>query len=131
MSSLTLIDPILLGLMKGSFSETGMPMPFLQEIFLLESHIAGTSFRDLEDIEPKIYIGDLIVMKREQNNKFDPLAILLLSKEGQKLGYVPKNKNEVLARLMDAGKLIFGKIEDKQWHGCWLKLDVKIYMREI
>ena len=131
MSSLALIDPILLTLMNNSFSENGMPMPFLQEIFLLESHIAGTSHLDLLDVENKLNIKDLIIMQREPNNQFDTLAIMLISKDGEKLGYIPQNKNEVLARLMDAGKLIFGKIENKKWIGHWLKLDIKVYLREI
>ncbi len=131
MSSLTLIDPVLIGLMKSSFTESGMPMPFLQEIFLLETHIAGTSHLDLEAVEPELIIGDLLVMQRESNNKYDELAIMLLTKDGQKLGYIPQTKNEVLARLLDAGKLIFGKIDYKSWKGEWLKLDIKVYLREI
>jgi hypothetical protein len=131
MSSLTLIDPVLLGLMQSSFSDSGMPIPFLQEIFLLETHIAGTTYLKLKKIEPKLNITDLLVMKREVDNKYDALAIILLTSKGEKLGYIPKDKNEVLARLMDAGKLIFGKIEDKQWKGQWLKLSIKVYMRDI
>ena len=35
----------------------------------------------------------------------------------------PRAKNEALARLMDAGKLLFGRLEDKEWQGEWLKID--------
>ncbi len=43
---------------------------------------------------------------------------------------VLQKKNEVLARLMDAGKLIFGKLEAKEWIDDWLKLDVRVFMRD-
>lgn len=70
-------------------------------------------------------------MKRENNNEHDELAIMILTRNSDKLGYVSRSKNEVLTRLMDSGKLIFGKIEDKCWKGSWLKLDIKIYLRDI
>ncbi len=31
---------------------------------------------------------------------------------------------------MDAGKLLFGKLESKTWQGEWLKVSVQIYMRD-
>ncbi len=34
---------------------------------------------------------------------------------GHTLGWVPKEKHEVPARLMDAGKLLFGRLKAKGW----------------
>jgi len=31
---------------------------------------------------------------------------------------------------MDAGKLLFARLDQKEWHGTWLKLDTRIYMRD-
>jgi hypothetical protein len=31
---------------------------------------------------------------------------------------------------MDGGKLLFGIITEKQWHGAWLKITLKCYMRD-
>lgn len=124
-------DPSLLALLKGSFGKNGLALPFVQEIFLMECHIAGTSYCDLEEVEKDINIADLLVFKREPDNKHDGLAILIFDQSGNKLGYVPRAKNEVLARLMDAGKLIFGKLESKEWLDSWLKLDIRVYMRDM
>ena len=44
---------------------------------------------------------------------------------------MPKDKNEVLSNLMDAGKLIFGKLIEKDWVDDWLKLDVQLYLRDL
>ena len=131
MADIVLIDPRITALIQGAFGANGMPMPFVQEIFLLECHIAGTSYLDLEEVEPTLAVNDVLVMKRQPENKHDTLAIMLLTVRGEKLGYVPRDKNEVIARLMDAGKLIFGKIVSKNYHGDWLKLIAQIYMREI
>jgi hypothetical protein len=131
MQDLVLIDPGLIGLIKGSFGENGLPVPFVQEIFLIECHAAGTSYLDLKNLEPELQTGELLILRREPENEHDSLAILLLTQKGEKLGYIPREKNEILARLMDAGKIIFGKIENKAWYGKWLKMMIKIYLREI
>ena len=51
--------------------------------------------------------------------------------KGRKIGYVPRAKNEALARLMDAGKLLFGKLVAKEWKDNWLRIEVKIYLRDL
>jgi hypothetical protein len=130
-NSLAIIDPALLALMHGSFAKDGGLMPFVREIMLVECHIAGTSHRALQEIEPALAPGALLVLKREPDNAHDPLAILIFTETGQNLGYVPRAKNEALARLMDAGKLFFAKLESKAWQGDWLKAAVRIYLRDI
>ena len=52
-----------------------------------------------------------MTFRRGPGNKRDKPAIEILDLEEQGPGYVPRDKNEVLARLLDAGKLVFGKIE--------------------
>ena len=49
----------------------------------------------------------------------------------RKLGYLPRAKNEVPARLMDAGKLLFGKIETSERIDQWLKITVRVYMKDL
>ena len=71
------------------------------------------------------------MLKREPKNKNDDKAILILTEDGQKLGYVPKEKNEVLSNLMDAGKLLFGRLDEKSWMGTWLRLDIQVFLRDI
>lgn len=38
--------------------------------------------------------------------------------------------NEALARLLDADKLLFGKVESKAWRGDWLEVQFRIFMRD-
>ena len=125
------IDPKYLEIIRTSLDKTGLPKPFVQEVELLNCNIAGTTFLNLEDIEPKLKKHQLLVLKREPKNEFDGNAILILTEDGQKLGYVPQEKNEVLSNLMDAGKLLFGKLNEKTWVDNWLKLDVQVYLRDL
>ena len=125
------IDPKYLEFVRTSLDKGGLPKPFVQEVELLNCNIAGTTFLDLEDIEPKLKKHQLLVLKREPKNEYDGNAILILTEDGQKLGYVPQEKNEVLSNLMDAGKLLFGKLNEKTWVDNWLKLDVQVYLRDL
>lgn len=128
--SLVSIDPSLLALIHGSFGKGGALQPFVQEIMLIESHIAGTSHRELKDVEPSLSVGSVLPLKREPGNPHDSLAIMIFDEAGHHLGYIPKVKNEALARLMDAGKLLFGKLEKREWQADWLKADIRVFMRE-
>ena len=125
------IDPKYLEIIRTSLDKTGLPKPFVQEVELLNCNIAGTTFLNLEDIEPKLKKHQLLVLKREPKNEYDGNAILILTEDGQKLGYVPQEKNEVLSNLMDAGKLLFGRLNKKTWVDNWLKLDVQVYLRDL
>ncbi len=48
------IDPKYLEIIRTSLDKTGLPKPFVQEVELLSCNIAGTTFLDLEDIEPEL-----------------------------------------------------------------------------
>ncbi len=127
---LAVIDPALLALLHGSFQKGGQLQPFVREIMLVECAIAGTGFRQLKEVKPLLSLGSLLPLKREPANDHDPLAIMILNESGNHLGYVPRTKNEALARLMDAGKLLFGRLESKEWQGNWLKAGIRIYLRD-
>jgi len=129
--SLIKIDPKHIEIIRSSLGKSGEPKPFVQEVELLNCNIAGTTFLDLKSIEPELKKHQLLVLKREQNNKYDDKAILILTEDGKKLGYVPQERNEILANLMDAGKLLFGRLEKKSWVGNWQKIDIQVYLRDL
>lgn len=102
---------------------------FKKEIMVLECMVAGTSFRKLDKVEAELLSTVQLEMKREGKNEFDQFAIALYFKE-IKVGYIPKEKNQVIARLMDAGKAFYSTIQAKEWEGNWLRLDVRVYMKD-
>ncbi len=109
-----------------------IPMPSSPEIFLLECHVAGTMhveeiFRKTEQLGP----GSALALLREPENPYDRKAILVLTPEGDKIGYIPRTENNILSRLMDAGKLLFARVEEKYDQEEWVDLEIRVYLRDL
>jgi len=102
---------------------------FRKDMLALSCLVAGTSFRSLKEAEPLINLQTVFKLKREQDNEFDKKAVAIYFDE-EKIGYVPKAKNEVIANLMDAGKRFSAKLISKEWEGDWLKLDIEVYLND-
>jgi hypothetical protein len=102
---------------------------FSREIVALECFIAGTSFRKLDKVETELDCKVRLEMKREADNKFDKCAIALWYNR-TKVGYIPKDKNEVISRLMDAGKQFYSTIQAKEYEGNWLKLLIQVIIKD-
>lgn len=116
----------------NSFSNGNLPMPFETEIFLLKVKIAGLTYYEVSQVKSELKNKDKLILKREPNNKYDKLAIEVYYNKNIKLGYVLRNKNEVIARLMDAGKIIYGLINsfDSNQYNDYLEIDIDIFMKE-
>ena len=84
----------------------------------------------IEELEPFLKVDDKIEFFREPDNRYDPQAIVIRTTSGTKIGYVPKKDNVVFARQMDAGKLLFGRISEKEKRGNWEQIKIKIYLHE-
>ena len=124
-------DSGLVGLLHGKGGNLVIPKPFERDIFLFDTHVAGTSHVvGIEDLEPYLNIEDKLDFFREPDNPYDKGAIVIKNADGVKIGYAPKADNVVFARLMDAGKLIFGRIISKEMRGTWLRIDIKVYLHE-
>ncbi len=101
--------------------------PLVNEIHLFDTFIAGTTHLEDKSVLDEVAEGDKVSLRRE-DNKFDAKAILVLDGKGRKLGYVPEKDNMVFSRLMDAGKLLVGKISGIQMHGTFRKIRMEIYL---
>ena len=121
----------LVSLLHGKGGGLSIPKPFEKDIFLFDSHVAGTTFIDgIDKLEPFLNIDDRLDFFREPDNHYEPKAIVIKNTDGVKIGYVPKEDNIIFSRLMDAGKLLFGKISNKEKKGNWLKIYIKIFLHE-
>jgi len=121
----------LVSLLHGKNGEFIMPKPFEREIFLFDTYIAGTThIEGIEELEPHLSPDDRLNFFREPDNLYDKQAIVIKTENGVKIGYVPRQDNVIFARLMDAGKLIFGKITAKEQKGKWVKIEIKVYLKE-
>jgi hypothetical protein len=121
----------LVSLLHGKNGNLTIPKPFERDVFLFDTHIAGTSHVEgIEELEPHLNIDDKLDFFREPDNPYDHKAIVIKNADGVKIGYVPKADNVIFARLMDAGKLLFGRITAKKMQGSWLKIDIKVFLHE-
>ncbi|MDD6155280.1 MAG: HIRAN domain-containing protein [Eubacteriales bacterium] len=111
----------------GNGSVTDMLKPLVREIHLFDTFIAGTSYLEDKSVLAGVRVDDKVALKRE-DNKFDDKAILVLNEEGKKLGYIPEKDNEIFARLMDAGKLLSGKVNGIEKQGSFTKIGIGIYL---
>ncbi|MEI6069132.1 MAG: HIRAN domain-containing protein [Methylococcaceae bacterium] len=97
-------------LMLQTLQKTAIALPFAQDIFLLETHIAGLRYYDIKNLSMPLQLAYTLMLRREPDNVHDELAIVVLTVTAQKLGYLPKFRNTVLARLMDAGKSLVAEV---------------------
>ena len=125
-----------------------MPIPLERDIFLLGTFAAGADYVDCIDIVYELLEeGDPITLVREPENPIDEYAIRLeVAREGdpgpalperlqpfagQKIGYIPRGTvNKIFARLMDAGKLLYGTVRTKEVQSDWHRIVVKVYLKD-
>lgn len=101
--------------------------PLIREIHLFDSFVAGTTHLEDPSVLETIQTGDKLTLQREAN-KFDDNAILLLTEDKRKLGYVPEKDNLIFARLMDAGKLLAARIAKIDKKGSFTQISIGIYL---
>ena len=105
--------------------------PLIREIHLFDSYIASTTHLKDQSVLDEIEVGDVLTLQREEN-KFDSNAIIIMTADKRKIGYVPEKDNIIFARLMDAGKLLNAKITKIQNKGDYFKqINVGIYLVDI
>lgn len=101
----------------------------LKDISVLNTEVAGTYYHHPEKFAQDIVPDSIITLKREPKNQYDSLAVALYFGD-LKIGYLPKAKNEVIAKLMDAGKNFSAKIKEKNIHSDYnLQLDIEVFMK--
>jgi len=101
--------------------------PLIEEIHLFDTFVAGTSRLKDAGVLETVQTGDKVTLRREQN-KFDENAILVLDADKRKLGYVPEKDDLIFSRLMDAGKLLIGKVTSVEREGGLTKIRMGIYL---
>ena len=123
--------------------DIAIPMPFERNIFLFGTEIAGTNYAEnIHDLYEALNEGDMVALIREPDNPYDEYAIRietadsklisyypsegLLPDDGSTLGYIPRINNKIIARLMDAGKLLYGVVRNKEMINNYHKIVIKV-----
>jgi hypothetical protein len=65
--------------------------------------VAGFQYHEGPNLLSSLRNGQRLLLRREPDNPYDPLAIAVRTESGKKLGDLPRRLNEIPARLMDDG----------------------------
>lgn len=116
---------------------SAMPVPFSRDILLMHTMINGAMHVD--DIHMRaaaLQEGAVVRLVLEPDNPVDEMAILVKDPDGNKLGYIPRKKNEVLYHLLDAGKNLYGVVvggdigEHLDEEDTWVEIFIEVYMKD-
>lgn len=122
------------GSLLRAFEQSGLGLevgkPFACPIVLLErARVAGTSFvSGIDELAGGLAKGDRLVLEREPLNAADRNAIMVRAPGGEKLGYLPADKVEILARLMDGGKLLYARVTSAGQRGPYWQILVEVVL---
>ena len=130
MNELVRIDETnIVSILNSAKSDLELGKPFSRQIFLISASIAGSYYvDDIDKLLDEMKIGAKLRFVREPDNQYDDLAILVKDQNDNKLGYVPRKKNPILARLMDAGKLIYGTVKTINNDDSYINIEMEIFM---
>jgi len=78
-------------------------------VILQTSPLAGFQYHAGGAVFPLMQVGDPLTLVREPDNPYDPRAVRV-EWRGAMIGYAPRADNVDLARLMDHGARVSGRI---------------------
>ncbi len=122
-----LSEELLALLGSGEINALGLPK---HEIFLLDIVVAGTTFCPVVPaLRAELLPETMLRMVRCPDNEHDRYAIAIYYKENR-IGYVPRELNLVISRLMDAGKEFYARVVEVKQLNEWTRIASKIFMVE-
>jgi len=95
-------------------------------ILLQDSPLAGFQYHEGKALWSQLKTGDALTLTREPDNPHDGNAIRV-DWQGHKLGYVPRKENANVARMMDRGQPLQGRITRLQKaHSPWERIRFEV-----
>jgi len=99
-------------------------------LVLQTSPLAGFQFYAGATLFPLMQVGDPLQLRREPGNPYDPKAVRV-EWRGVQIGYAPRADNVDLARLMDQGTQVEGRILHLQkGRDAWKRVLMELYVVE-
>lgn len=119
-----------LALLNGEPGGLSVDMPFSNKICLVpHTRVAETGkVADIDEAAAALREGDTLRLVRQKGNLANRWAIQVLSPRGGKLGFVPRDVNQILARLLDGGKHVFAEVLDVSERNYWWRIEIAIYL---
>ncbi len=102
----------------------------IRGILLLDTFVAGVTYLKDKSVLKTLKAGDELFLQWEING-FDRFAILVLTAEMKKIGYVPEKDDIVFARLMDAGKMLKARISEIKSGEWYTVISISIFLVDL
>lgn len=107
-----------------------LPVPFARSICLCEDMlVAGTShIGGIDDIVACLEEGARLRFRRAMDNLHDTWAVEVYDLQDRRMGFLPASSNEMIARMMDAGKCVYGTFAYASKRGAWNRIHMEVYL---
>ena len=97
-------------------------------VLIQHSPLAGSQYYALSTVWQEIRAGDALTLVREPGNRHDSNAIRV-EWRGQKLGYVPRAANRVIAEALDAGERLSARVSSVSDNkNPWLRVAFEVFV---
>lgn len=106
------------------------PAPRHERLVLDECHVAGLPYYAGPDLLPVMRPGDTVDVTAEPENPHDAFAVRI-EYRGRQIGYVPRNRNRAVARLLEQRARVEGVIttvaaDAAPWESVRVRLEVAV-----
>lgn len=99
-----------------------------KEVLLLKTRLAGYRHYKADKVYPSLRLGDELTLRREPENPYDHKAIEVYWR-GEKLGYIPREDNSVIAQLMDRGQELKAMVSEvRNTQNFWERIWIEVYL---
>ena len=107
-----------------------VPKPFSDPICLVpNTRVSGTTHVEgIGELARRLSEGDRLRLERDVHNRYDRWTIRVIDAQGNRLGYVPADVNEILARLMDGGKRLYAEVGKVERRDSWWKIGMGVWL---
>lgn len=103
----------------------------VSEIRLSSPYIAGFQYYHGPEIEALLRVNDMLSLKREPHNPHDCYAVEVFRND-VKLGYLPREENKVIARMIDQEMSLKGRIiKIKPEEHAYRKVKMKVFYEAV
>lgn len=100
--------------------------PLTKDIFLMDTLV---SYENISGF-PIIDVGEELILQRAPE-KYLPNSIMVLTKNKEYLGYISEAGTDIIARLMDTGKLIKAYVKSyEKWQSLPI-IKISLYMTDV
>jgi hypothetical protein len=97
---------------KGAEEDYPVKPAVFKAVPLCLCTVAGLQYNEGQGLVPQLRTGQQLTLRREPENRHDPLAIAVFAASGHKLGYLPRRLNEIPANLMDSGRSVVARVSE-------------------